>query len=85
MSEQDNLQKVRRAYKAFTEGDLATLLSLVTNDVEFLPPVIASVPWAHPWRGREEVEQYFKTLAKRLSFRNSPLTNSLSVATPSSC
>jgi ketosteroid isomerase-like protein len=33
MSEQDNLEKVRRAYKAFAEGDLPTLLSLVTDDL----------------------------------------------------
>jgi ketosteroid isomerase-like protein len=54
ISEQDNLQKVRRGYKAFAEGDLAPLLSLVTNDVEFLPPVIASVPFTHPWRGTKK-------------------------------
>jgi uncharacterized protein len=69
MSKQDNLQKVRRAYKAFAEGDLAALLNLVTNDVEFLPPVIASVPWTHAWRGRKEVEQYFRTLAEALEFQ----------------
>jgi uncharacterized protein len=69
MSEQDNLQKVQRAYTAFADGDLPTLLSLVTDDVEFLPPVIASVPWAHPWRGRREVEQYFRTLAEALEFQ----------------
>jgi uncharacterized protein len=69
MSEHDNLQKVQRAYKAFADGDLPTLLSLVTDDVEFLPPVIASVPSAHPWRGRREVEQYFRTLVESYEFQ----------------
>jgi uncharacterized protein len=68
MSEEDNLQKVQRVYKAFANRDLPTLLRLVTDDVEFLPLVIASVPWAHPWRGRKEVEQYFRTLAEALEF-----------------
>lgn len=82
MNEQDNLQTVRHAYKAFVEGDLPTVLSLVTDDAEFLPPIIASVPWAHPWRGRKEVEQYFRALADS-SFRNSRVTNSSSAAIPS--
>jgi len=68
-SEQNNLQRVQQAYEAFVDGDLTTLLSFVTNDVEFLPPFIAHVPWAHPWRGRKEVEQYFRTLAEALEFQ----------------
>ena len=69
MNEQDNLQTVRHAYKAFVEGDFSTVLSLVIDDVEFLPPVIVSIPWAHPWRGRKEVEQYFRALAEGLEFQ----------------
>jgi len=69
MSEQDNLQTIQRAYKAFTERNLPTLLSSVSADVEFFPPAMARVPWAHPWRGRTEVEQYFRTLAAVLDFQ----------------
>jgi hypothetical protein len=69
MPEQNNRQKVESAYRLFVQGDVDTLLTLVTGDVEFLPPVIANVPWAHPWRGRKEVEQYFKTLAQALEFQ----------------
>jgi ketosteroid isomerase-like protein len=69
MREQDNLEKVRRAYKAFAEGDIQTLLSLCTDDLEILPAASTKVPWAHPWRGRKEVEQYFKTLAEALDFQ----------------
>jgi uncharacterized protein len=67
--EQNNRQKVESAYRLFVHGDVDTLLTLVTGDVEFLPPVIADVPWVHPWRGRKEVEQYFKTLAQALEFQ----------------
>jgi len=69
MSEQSNLETVQRAYKAFVQGDLPALLNMLTDDVEFLPPAATKVPWAHPWRGRREVEQYFKTLAEALEFQ----------------
>ncbi len=68
MSEQDNLQTVQRAYKAFIEGDLPAILNLVTDDVEFLQTV-SKIPWAHPWRGRHGVEQYFRTLTEALEFQ----------------
>jgi hypothetical protein len=69
MGDQENVQTVQQAYKAFVRGDLPELLSLVTDDVEFLLPPSAHVPWAHSWRGREQVEQYFKTLAGALEFQ----------------
>jgi ketosteroid isomerase-like protein len=77
MSEQENLQTVQRFYKLFIQGDLAALLNLTTDDVEFFPPVSAAAhaaealkaPRAYPWRGRKEVEQYFKALAEALEFQ----------------
>jgi uncharacterized protein len=69
MGDQENLQTVQQAHKAFVQGDLPALLNLVTDDVEFLPPPSANVPRAHPWRGRQQVEQYFKTLAEALEFQ----------------
>jgi ketosteroid isomerase-like protein len=43
MSEQENLENVRRNYKAFIEGDIPTLLNLLADDVDwnFLPPTPA--------------------------------------------
>jgi len=69
MSENSNLEIVQRAYKAFVPGDLPALLNMLTDDVEFIPPKATKVPWAHPWRGRHEVERYFGTLAEALEFQ----------------
>jgi ketosteroid isomerase-like protein len=70
MANQDILETVQRVYKAFVQGDLSAVMDLVTHDVEFLPPPSAKIPWAHPWRGRKEVEQYLKTLIEALEFQN---------------
>jgi hypothetical protein len=59
MSEQDNLQTVKRIREALLRGDLPRLLKFCTDDLEILPAASAKVPWAHPWRGSKEVEQYF--------------------------
>jgi uncharacterized protein len=72
MSEQGNLQTLKRIQdiqEALLRGDVTTLLNLCTDDLEILPAASAKVPWAHPWRGRKEVEQYFKTVAEALDFQ----------------
>ena len=68
MSEQDSLQTVQHAYKAFVEGDLPAFLNLLTDDVEFLQTP-SKLPWAHSWRGRQGVEQYLRTLTEALEFQ----------------
>jgi uncharacterized protein len=71
MSQQENLEIVQRGYKAFTEGDMPTLLNLLADDVEWIfPPTYAGIPWAQqPWRGRDGVLQAFKMLMELLEFQ----------------
>lgn len=69
MSEQDNLQTVKRVRQALLQGDLRTLLSLCTKDLEILPPPSAVLPWCHPWRGHKEAEHYFKAIFAALEFQ----------------
>ena len=70
MSEQENLQTVQRAYRAFAEGDIAAMLKSLTDDVEWnFHPTYVGIPWAqHPWRGRDRVEQATKMLTELLDF-----------------
>jgi ketosteroid isomerase-like protein len=51
------------------EEAFRALLGMVTEDAEFLPPNSTKLPWGHPFRGRREIEQYFKTLAEALEFQ----------------
>lgn len=73
VNEQENVRTVQRLYQAFVAGDLATILNLVTDDVEFLPPVhthaSAVAGWGRAWRGREGAGQYLRTLAEALEFQ----------------
>jgi ketosteroid isomerase-like protein len=71
MSEQANLEIVQRGYKAFAEGDMAALLKLLADDVEWnFPPSYAGIPWSqHPWRGPDGVLQGLKLLYEFLEFK----------------
>jgi ketosteroid isomerase-like protein len=73
MSEQENFEVVQRAYNAYnavTKGDLAALLDLLTDDVEWnFGPTYAGIPWAQdPWHGRDGVLKAFKMLTEALEF-----------------
>ena len=69
MSARDNIHAVRLNGEAISEGDLPRILSFCTDDVEILPALSDKVPWARPWRGRKEAEQYFQVLAEALEFQ----------------
>ena len=69
MSQQEHLQTVKLIREALLRGDLPALLKFCTDDLEILPAASEKVPWAHPWRGRNEVEQYFKMLASEIEFQ----------------
>jgi len=62
MSEQENLQALQRAYKAFFDGDIRPMVNLSAEDVESI------APFGPTMRGRREVEQYFKIILERLEF-----------------
>jgi len=63
MSEQEDLQIVHRIYDAFSSGDLAAILNLMADDVDWLFFGSAKIPWAGSRRGRSGVEQFFKAAA----------------------
>jgi len=69
--EQDNLQTVHFAYNAFAQGDLPTVRRFPhCRRGSFSAAFTVVVLWACPWHGRQEVEQYFKTMAAALDFQN---------------
>jgi hypothetical protein len=62
MSEQQNLELVRRAYEAFGRGDLNELLSLFDENIEWITPGPADLPTAGRRTGRQAVGEFFKSL-----------------------
>jgi uncharacterized protein len=58
MSEQENLQTARRFYEVVNAGDIAGVLSLVTDDIDWKDAGAGNLPWSTSCRGREEFERY---------------------------
>jgi ketosteroid isomerase-like protein len=67
MPAEENVKTVQAAYAAFSRGEIAAILELLTDDVEWIapgPPEI--VPTAGTYRGKAEVGPYFATLGEHL-------------------
>ena len=62
MSEQQNVEIVRRGYEAFGRGDIDALLNLLDENVEWTTPGPSDLPTAGQRRGREQVRQFFGAL-----------------------
>ena len=62
MSEQENLDIIRRGYEAFGRGDLDTLLSLFDKDIEWVTPGPPELLTAGRRRGIPAVAEFFRTL-----------------------
>jgi uncharacterized protein len=64
MSEQQNLDTVRRAYEAFGRGDIDALLSTLHDNVEWTTPGPAELATAGTRRGKAEVRAFFGQLVE---------------------
>ena len=68
MSEQQNLDVVRRGYEAFGRGDIEGLLSLLADDVTWVTPGPSDLPTAGERRGRNQVGEFFRTINELVEF-----------------
>ena len=62
MSEQQNIEVVRRGYEAFSRGDLNALLSLFDKDIEWVSPGPPELPTSGRRRGHQAVAEFFKVV-----------------------
>ena len=60
MSEQQNLEIVKRGYEAFGRGDIQALLDLFADDIEWSSPGPPELPTAGTRRGRQQVAEFFQ-------------------------
>lgn len=69
MSEQENVQVVLSAYEAFGRGDLAAIMNLLTEDIEWrLPGAPDVLPFAGLRRGHAQVIEFFKIVGETIEF-----------------
>jgi ketosteroid isomerase-like protein len=59
MSPTENVVVVKRVYDSFKAGDIATLLSLLSENVVWRIPTLENVPFSGLRRGRDQVGQFF--------------------------
>jgi hypothetical protein len=64
MNEQKNIQVVKSAYDAFSNGDIAGVLNAVTEDVEWILPGVTEMHYAGEWHGKAGVGEFFRLLAE---------------------
>jgi ketosteroid isomerase-like protein len=69
MSEADNTQTAKDAYAAFGRGDIAAVLGVMTDDIEWVFPGPAVLPNAGTFTGPEAVGAWFGTLGATIEFQ----------------
>jgi ketosteroid isomerase-like protein len=70
MQEAQNTRLVQDAYASFLRGDIAAVLAMLDDQVDWKPVTGAGahVPLSGARRGRAEVEEFFKQVAANVSF-----------------
>lgn len=68
MSEQQNVELVKKGYEAFGRGDLETLLSLFDPQIEWTSPGPPELPTAGTRRGTQQVAQFFQGIGQLFEF-----------------
>jgi ketosteroid isomerase-like protein len=63
MSEQQNLEVVRKGYEAFGRGDIPGLLSLLDAQISWVTPGPRDLPTAGTREGHKGVEEFLQTLS----------------------
>jgi ketosteroid isomerase-like protein len=62
MTEQQNIEIVKRGYEAFGRGDINGLLALCAENVQWVSSGPSEMPTAGIRRGHEQVGQFFKAV-----------------------
>jgi uncharacterized protein len=63
MNEQENINLVKKSYELFLQGDIAGVIQMATDDVEWETPGPSEIPIAGKYKGKEQVAQFFSKLA----------------------
>ncbi len=66
MSAQENINIVKQTYENFLRGDIATLLKLYAEDVQWDVYGPASLPTAGTWQGQAGIAQFFAKVNESL-------------------
>ena len=62
MNEETNTKLIQQAYQSVNTGDIPSFLNVLTEDVLWILPDMANVPFAGTWQGREQVGEFFRRM-----------------------
>jgi uncharacterized protein len=63
MSEQDNIEVIKRGYEAFAAGDVEAVMNSFTDDIEWVQPGQSAI--SGTYHGKAEVMEYLGRLAEK--------------------
>jgi ketosteroid isomerase-like protein len=66
--ESENVALVQQAYAAFGRGDIAALLEMLSDDIDWHTPGAPRIPYAGRFSGRKQVAGFFEGLGKTAEF-----------------
>lgn len=64
MSEQENINLVKKMYEHFTKGDVQNLLNSFTDNAEVVEPPQGPPPFAGTYKGKTQINTFFKNLSE---------------------
>ena len=68
MSDNTNAEVVQQSYAAFGQGDIPSVVRLLTDDVEWTLQGPSVIPWAGTHQGHEGVTEFFSLIGETLEF-----------------
>jgi ketosteroid isomerase-like protein len=63
MSEQDNVEVIKRGYEAFSAGDVEAVMNSFDDDIEWIQPGASAI--SGTYHGKSEVMEYLGRLAEK--------------------
>jgi ketosteroid isomerase-like protein len=64
LNEETNTQLIQQAYQSVKTGDIPSFLNILAENVLWILPDMANVPFAGTWQGREQVGQFFRRMVE---------------------
>jgi uncharacterized protein len=62
LNEETNSKLIQQAYQNVRTGDIPSFLDVLAENVVWILPDMANVPFAGTWQGREQVGQFFRRM-----------------------
>jgi hypothetical protein len=63
LSAETNVELLKQAYQHINAGDISSFLDVLAENVLWIVPDMANVPFAETWQGREQVGHFFRRTA----------------------